>query len=88
MTVIDHDGAGTPISAWAGRGSSGENTGGNMATQLREEEETAANATALQETRPPRRHMPVNTLCVEGWDLTHPHSQRLWQGGEVVFWRL
>ena len=47
------------------------------ATQLREEEETAATAIALQETSPPRRRMPVNTLCAEGWDPTQLHSPRL-----------
>ena len=35
-------------------------------TRLREAEETVANATALQETRPPRRRMTVNTLRSEG----------------------
>ena len=32
MTVMDPDGAGTPITAWAGRGASGGHTGGTMDT--------------------------------------------------------
>ena len=49
-------------------------------TQPWEEKETAATAIALQETSPPRRRLPVNTLCAESWDPTQPHSQRLWHG--------
>ena len=84
MTVMDPDGAGTPITAWAGRGSSGGYTGGTMDTSAMGGGETAAIDIALQAVSPPRRRMPVNTLRTEGWDPTQRHSPRRWHGEGVA----
>ena len=60
MTVADPDGTGTPISAWAGRGSSGgQGISDNMATGV--------DATTPQGARPPRPHTTDNTQCFMVW---------------------
>ena len=88
MTVIDPDGAGTPITARAGRGSSGGHTGGTMDTSATGGGGNSGNRYAVQAVSPPRRRMPVNTLRTEGWDLTQRHSPRRWRGEGVAFRRI
>ena len=85
MTVADPDGTGTPISAWAGRGSSGgQGTGGNMGTP-------AAGDRGGRYTTPgvrlPRPHTKLNTQCWVVWGPPWPHRQRIRHGAELVIWQ-
>jgi hypothetical protein len=74
MTVAGPDGTGTPISAWAGRGSSGgQGTGGNTGASATGERGGRYNTPG---GRPQRLHMTANTQCFVVWGPPWPHRHR------------